>query len=118
MSMRRRLLVSLSVSVGIYLIISLSRDLTELFEARDRLEEEEIAVARLEVEQQELARELEYVISDEFVEQEARDRLLMSKPDEAVGILPEEGDLSEKEREMDENERELGNWEKWVRLFL
>ncbi len=117
MSISRRILGPLGILVGIVLIISLSRDISELLEARDRLVEEQLEVARLEAEQQKLATELENVMSDEFVEREAREKLLMSKADEVVVILPE-GNGVKQEKGVEEEERELANWEKWMALFL
>ncbi len=117
MSISRRILGPLGILIGIVLIISLSRDISELLEARDRLVGEQLEVARLEAEQQKLATELENVMSDEFVEREAREKLLMSKADEVVVILPEVDEAKNAEKE-EEEERELANWEKWVALFI
>jgi hypothetical protein len=76
-------------------------------------------VVDLEAQQQELAKDLNYVMSEGFVEKEAREKLLMSKPGEVVVLLPPEEERDEISSEnFDEEERELENWEKWVRLFL
>lgn len=119
MSIRRQAVKVLLIFVGIFLIISMSRDLQELLEARGRIEKDRQGVAELEREQQELAKELEYVLSDEFVEKEARDKLMMGKPGEIVVILPEgKWEESTGSSESEAGEEELPNWRKWVRLFL
>ena len=120
MSIRRQIFTALAVLLGAYLIIVLSKDLLGLLSARERIGREQGEVTRLEEEQQELASELEYVTSEEFVEREAREKLLMSKPGEVVVLIPEEEDeeVGKVEEPFDSAQgRELANWEKWFQLF-
>ena len=88
-----------------------------VFPGADRKHE---SVKKLEEEQQALGKELEYALSDEFVEKEARDKLLMAKPGEVVVILPPYDEVtSSSDLVFDEDRKEeLENWEKWVRLFF
>ena len=119
MSIQRQGLSVVIILLGIYLIISLSQDLWKLLEARERIARERQEVAKLEQEQQGLASRLEEVMSEEFVEREAREKLLMSKPGETVVLLPEEGKEEKRvlgQKVVDE-EGDLANWEKWMRLF-
>jgi cell division protein FtsB len=121
MSIRRQFFTAVAVLLGAYLTIALSKDLLGLLSARERIAKEQEEVTRLEEEQQGLASELEYVTSEEFVEHEAREKLLMSKPGEVVVLLPEE-EGGEKEEPVSaegsgEANKELANWEKWVQLF-
>jgi cell division protein FtsB len=118
MSIRKQIFNILPILVGILLIISLSRDLQQLLEARERIEKEQEEVEFLEAEQQELAQELEYVMSDEFVEKEAREKLLMSRPGETVILLPSEGENETDQDNDQDDEKRLANWEKWIQLFL
>lgn len=119
MSMRRQLLRGIAILLGAYFIVSLSRDVSELLESQERIIKQEEGVNKLEQEQEELVQELEYVMSEEFVEKEARDKLLMSRPGEEVYVLPE---LDKSESvggvdSVDGDVRKLANWEKWLRLF-
>lgn len=118
MSIRRQTISVIAILIGIYFIISLSRELLELLSARERIAKEEAEVSRLEEEQRELASQLEYVASEEFVESEAREKLLMRKPGEVVVFLPEEetGQI-EKVKQVEKADRKLANWEKWAQLF-
>ncbi|MCH7952219.1 septum formation initiator family protein [Patescibacteria group bacterium] len=118
MSIRRRAFSVVVILLGAFLTIVLSKELLELLSAQERIAKEQEAVSRLEKEQQELASQLEHVTSEEFVEKEAREKLLMRRPGEMVVLLPEEDqvDTAEKgEQEVDEN---LANWEKWAKLFF
>ncbi len=119
--MRRQVFSILVVLVGIYFIIALSRDLVELLSARERLEREQSEVERLSQEQQKLAEQLGYVMSDEFVEKEAREKLLMGKPGEVVMLLPPEEEKVGQEGLTQVKEsskvKELANWQKWIQLF-
>lgn len=119
MSIRRQVISVIAVLLGAYFTIVLSRDLLELLSARERIAGEQEKVTSLENEQQELASQLEYVMSEEFVEREAREKLLLSKPGETVVLVDEEdGEWVEKSEQVEEVDRELANWEKWVRLFF
>jgi cell division protein FtsB len=121
MSIRRQLFGLLFILVGIFLIFSLSHDVQLLLSARDRFEREYDEVIKLEEEQQRLAQELLDVSSDEFVEEEARNKLLMSKPDEVVVLLPESRQAtssSEPVLEIYSGEKPIANWRKWLNLFL
>jgi cell division protein FtsB len=120
MSIRRQIFTAIAVLLGTYLTIALSKDLLGLLSARERIAKEQEEVTRLEEEQQELASELEYVSSEEFVEREAREKLLMSKPGEVVVLLPEEDGEKEEPASYEgsgEAKKELANWEKWIQLF-
>ncbi len=65
-------------------------------------------------ENQQLKTELSYVKSQEFIEEEARNKLFMVKPGEAGVIVPQEL-IKEK---IVKKEMALPNWQKWLNLFL
>ncbi len=119
--MRRQAISVIGILIGIVLIVSLSRDVQRLLSTRDRMVKEYSDVLQLEQEQQDLAIELNYVVSDEFVEQEARDKLLLAKPGEVVIILPpyeESTATSDLVFEPLERNQDRSNWRKWVELFF
>ena len=119
MSIRTHSLVVLALLLGTFFIITFSRDLLDLMSSRERIAKEQAEVAQLEGEQQELASELNQVMSDEFVEKEAREKLLLSKPGETVVILPPNERAGEQESSQNnqDGEEKLANWEKWAQLF-
>lgn len=105
---------------GIYLIVILSRDLWQILSAKNRITDAEEQVEELEEERVKLEEQLKLVETDEFVEREARDKLLLAKEGEVVVLLPEEIAVQEGPAFVEssgEARKELANWEKWARLF-
>lgn len=118
--MWRQLVSGAAVLLGASLIISLSKDLTRLLGTRERVTRERAEISRLEEEQRSLVEQLQQVMSEAFVEREARDKLFLGRPGEVVLLFPEgEGESQEgaTKDEGETEERELANWEKWARVF-
>lgn len=61
-----------------------------------------------------LKERLNYVTSQEFIENEAREKLGMVKNGENIILIPPPG----KEEKKKNQRNELPNWEKWKRLFF
>lgn len=116
MSIQRELIWAALVLLGIYLIISLSRDLLEVMSSRERLVREQQEVLEFEKQQQELAAGLNKVLSEEFIEKEAREKLLMGKPGEIAVVIPQE-EKGGKDESQAKDEEELENWQKWFKVF-
>jgi len=114
--MRKPLVKLAIVVIGIGLIISLSRNIYRLFKAGDQVKLAQEKLEKLEKEHQELLGKKEYYESEEFIEQEARNRLNLGKPGETVVILPPNG--GQTEANVPEKAPELPNWQKWFRLFF
>lgn len=120
--MRRQAFSILALLLGIYFIVALSRDLLDLLSKRERIFQEEAEVTKLEQEQRELAEKLQYVSGDEFVEKEAREKLLMGKPGEVVMLLPPENDQTGQtgpisDKDQSSVNEESANWKKWAQVF-
>lgn len=108
------------ICVSIFMIISLSRSVVDLWERRKIVKEEEKRLVQIEKRHQELMEKLKTVQTPSFVEKEARERLGMAKegdtviimdasglpPDERIGILSQDqpGDMP--------------NWKRWWGLFF
>ena len=117
--MRRQILPALVIVIGAYLTIVFSKDLADLMRSRGRIEEVEQEVTRLEGEQRVLVEELERVRTPEYIEKEAREKLLMTKPGETIVLLPpdDEGVVLGLEEATVSGEEDVPNWKKWARLF-
>lgn len=91
--MRKKLLVWFFLLGGGYLIVVLSRDLWRILSVKNRIIEAEQQVEELRQRQIRLKQEVEEVKSEEFVEKEARDKLLLAREGEVVVLLPPSGGM-------------------------
>ncbi len=61
-----------------------------------------------------LKSELSYVQTEEFIEKQARDKLFMTKPNEAIVIVPK----ADENKILPKKIEEKPNWRKWWELFF
>ena len=107
--------------LGIWLVVSLSRDLWQLLQKRGRVEKMVVKKEELVVENLALKEKLEYVESEEFTEKEAREKLNMSKEGEVVVVLPEKittADFQSANQQNQLTSENLPNYQQWLRLFF
>lgn len=117
--MKKRLLNLAILIIGIGLIINLSRDIYRLLGADDQIELAEVGLEELKKERQELLELEKYYQSEEFIEEEARNKLNMVRPGEAVVILPPNvGELVGSERGESDGGEPLPNWQRWWNLYF
>lgn len=114
--MGNRLIKIIIVIVGIGLIISFSRNIYRLLKAGDQVRLTQERLEKLEKESQELSKKKEYFQSQEFIEEEARNKLNMSKPEETVVILPP--NVGETKETNLTSPPKLPNWQRWFKLFF
>jgi len=115
--MKRKIIRLIILIVGIGLIVSLSRDILRLLKAGDQVKLAQERVKNLEEEQAQLRQKEQYYRSDEFVEEEARNKLNMAKPEETIAILPQ--DLEQVlGRTKKEEISPVPNWQQWWKLFF
>ncbi len=107
----------LIIIIGIALIVSLSRSILKMFKAKDELRLAEQKIEELQKEAASLTEKKEFYQSEEFIEQEARNKLNMVKEGETVVVLPPnlKEILGEKENQPP---APLPNWRQWLNLFL
>lgn len=74
--------------LGVIWIVGLGRTVWRLWQAKGQLDEAQKRLDELKTEESKLQKESDYAQSKEFVEEEARDKLNMSYPDETVVLLP------------------------------
>ena len=112
--------VYIGLGVLIMLIMSLLGNISRMKSVDLRIEKEKERVEKLKEKREELQRNLEFVQSEEYIEQQLRDNLGLAKEGEIVVILPDE-DIVKKFAPRIEEEEEIPlepNWKKWVGLFL
>ena len=107
----------LIIIIGIVLIVSLSRSILKMFKARDELRLVEQKIEELQKEAASLTVKKEFYQSEDFIEQEARNKLNMVKEGETVVVLPSNLEEIFREREK-QPQTSLPNWRQWLNLFL
>ena len=115
--MKKRLINFAILIIGLGLIVNLSRDIWRLLKAGDQVKFAQQRLEEAEKEHQGLLEKEKYYQSEEFVEEEARNKLNMSRPEETVVILPPNvgelvGRVEAKEAEV------IPNWQQWFKLFF
>ena len=98
--------------VLVLIINGLAHSIYDLWSKRDVLTEAQRTLEREKEENQKLKQDLSRVNTREFIEQEARNKLFLAKPDERVVIIPVASKSAEKKV------AEKPNWKKWIDLFF
>ena len=108
------------ICVSIFMIISLSRSVVDLWERRKIVTEEQARLARIEKRHGELSEKLKTVQTPSFVEKEARERLGMAKAGDTV-IIMDTGSLPKEEQVgilLRDNSGEMPYWKQWWGIFF
>jgi len=117
----RRNIRLIVILVSIFLIISLSRSVVDLWGRRTIVEEEKQRLSDLEKKHEELVRKLEMVQTPAFVEKEARERLGMAREGETIIIVDESfvpGEYSENTGGVPDGSDTLPYWRRWWQVFF
>ncbi len=108
----KRFLYLGAILVLLVVINGFAHSIYDLWTKRDVVKEAQQNLEKEKMQNQKLKKELSKVGTKEFVEQEARNKLFLVKPDEKVVIIPVASKSAEKK------EPPKPNWQKWVDLFL
>lgn len=114
--MKKRLVLLILSLFGLYLIVSFSRDLWQLWQKGGELEKTQLRLEKVQTENSKFKGQLEYAQSDQFLEKEARDKLGMAKEGETILILPD--NLGQGIQNSNLPVQDKPNWEKWKELFF
>lgn len=113
---RKRIIQVVIIIIGLILIIKLLGDIFRLLKAGEQVRLAGEKVYQLEKEKKELQGKHQYYQSEEFIEEEARNKLNMARPGETIVILPSNlGELVGKSRPSPSGN--IPNWQKWLKLF-
>lgn len=114
----RKFLPLLISFLSLILIFNLSREVVRLSKAGQRIEEARDKVQELKLENWQLKKELDYRQTDEFLEQEIRNKLGMAKKDETIVILPRETvEKFASQAATRVEEKQLSSWQQWLEIF-
>lgn len=115
--MVRKVIPILIILVILLVAYNLINQILGAFKSGERLSVAADAVYKLESKNRELKNQLAQIKSPAFIEQQARNKLGLSKKGETVVIIPEEK-LKQVLGESVESIPRLPNWQGWLKVFL
>lgn len=104
----------ITIIVSIIIINGLIRSIIDLWNKQDLVETARQELNQEKQKNQELKVQLSYVKSNEFIEEEARNKLFLVKPGESDVIIPK--NLIEKKEV--KKVVVVPNWKQWLNLFI
>lgn len=110
----KKILFFAGILICVVTINGLARSIYDLWHKQDVVVSARIELEKEKKENERLKQQLVLVNSQEFIESEARNKLLMVKPGEEGVIVP--SDLIEKKAP--KKVSEPPNWQKWINLFF
>ncbi len=116
--MLRKIIITGLIVVVLLIVYSLLNQITDALRSSDRLSAQAEAVFKLEAKNRDLKKKLSQIKSPEFIEQQARDKLGLSKGGETVVIIPEEKLKMVLGASNSAQEVRLPNWMGWFKVFL
>ena len=112
--MKRKLFLFVAISFMVVIDVNLIQEIVRLARSGERLSEAESRVLSLQKENEELKDQSRAVVSDRFIEKEAREKLGLVRPGEVVVYMPE----GEKKAAFSPSIDDRPNWKKWWDLFF
>lgn len=112
----KKLLFFIFILISFFIINNLVRSIVTLWQKQDLVVKAQEELEAKKRENQITRQKLSQVQSVEFIEKQAREKLLLAKQGENEVILPKELTEGKKEAKLPKDTRQ--NWEKWVDLFF
>ncbi len=115
--MKNKLIVLVLVLIGLVVFYGLVNQIVNTLKSGDRLEIAVEQLHKLESENKELKLKLGYANSADFIEQQARNELGLTKTGETVVVIPDqkiEQILGAKKVEI----IRFPNWQGWLKVFI
>jgi cell division protein FtsB len=108
-----------AIFILLLLAFSFVKNVVKMRGVKTRIESERLEVEKLKRENEELAKNLTKVKSQEYVEKQLRDKLGLAKEGETVVVLPDEDILRKLAPSLPVEEDYLPDptWKKWLKLF-
>lgn len=110
------MLFIITIVASIFIINNLVRSIYNLWHKKDLITKAKIELIRQQQENRKLKSELSYVETKEFIEKEARNKLLWVKEGEQQVLIPQ--DLIKLSKQSEQGNKDEPNWEKWIKLFF
>lgn len=103
------------IIISVFIINSLTRSIYDLWKKQDLIVRARQELSKEKEENQRLKSQLSLVGNDQFIEEEARNKLFLVKPGEQEVIIPKELQDADKSAQNKDN---APNWKKWWNLFF
>jgi cell division protein FtsB len=109
----------LVIAISVFMIISLSRSVVDLWERQNIVKQEEKRLQEVEKKHNELTKTFQMVQTNAFVEKEARERLGMAKAEDTV-IIMDTAQVSQENNNGGKREEleSAPNWKLWWQMFF
>lgn len=112
----KKILFAITIAASVLIINNLVHSIYDLWHKKDLIGKAEQELIRQKQENRKLKSELSYVESKEFIEKEARDKLLWVKEGEQQVLVSQ--DLVNQSKSSDKDNKDNPNWKKWWELFF
>jgi len=110
----KRIVFIASVIALLLIANGLLRSIFDLLHKEDILTQAQKQLEVEKIKNQKLKAELSYVQTDQFIEEEAHNKLFLVKPGEQEVLLP-----SRSAQNTTQNpKQQISNWKKWLQLFF
>ena len=109
----KKILFFISLGISVLIIIHLVTSIYTLWHKQDLLTQAQKELQKEQAENKKLQHQLKIVSTDQFVEEEARNKLFMVKPGEGEILIAQVSQAQKVPHQQDTSP----NWKKWLDLF-
>lgn len=110
----KRLVSIIIIIASVLIIFSLLKSIYTLWKKQDLVIAMRVKLENEKKENQKLSQQLEIVKKPEYIEEQARNKLFLSKPQEAEVLL---GEIKDK-KQGEKPSQKRSNWRRWVTFFF
>lgn len=112
----KKILFIITIIASILIINNLAHSIYDLWHKKDLIVRNQQELMHEKQENIRLKSELSYTKSREFIEKEARDKLLWTKQGEQQVLVPQ--DLIKGAKPFEQGNNDESNWRRWWKLFF
>ena len=113
----KKLLFFVGILIALFIIYGLVQSIISLSQKSSVIEQARLELQKEEEKNKDLKRQLTKVKDPSFVEQEARNKLFLVKPNEQVVLIPSPSPTPIPESERQKT-LQKPNWQEWYEYFL
>lgn len=114
----KKIFLFLIIAVLLFAINNLARSIVTLWQKRELLTKADQELKKVKAENKRLKEQVKIVEGSQFVEQEARNKLLLGKPGEQIVIMPKNSQNEKQKKPSTQPIKSTPNWQQWLNLVL